>query len=67
MTNMVAAVELQRAEMRMVRWMCGVKLQDKSSQTTATTVLWPPGLSGTTLVSRYQKAKTRKVKPIWIY
>ena len=26
-----------------------------------------PGLSGTTRVSRYQKAKTRKVKPIWIY
>jgi len=22
-------VELQRAEMRMVRWMCGVKLQDR--------------------------------------
>jgi len=24
-------------------------------------------LSGTTRVSRYQKGKTRKVKPIWIY
>jgi len=24
-------------------------------------------LSGTTQVSRYQKGKTRKVKPIWIY
>jgi len=24
-------------------------------------------LSGTTRVSRYQKAKIRKVKPIWIY
>jgi len=23
--------------------------------------------SGTTWVSRYQKGKTRKVKPIWIY
>ena len=23
-------VELQRAEMRMVRWMCGVKLKDKT-------------------------------------
>jgi len=23
---------LQRAEMRMVRWVCGVKLQDKSSE-----------------------------------
>ena len=23
------AVTLQRAEMRMVRWMCGVKLQDR--------------------------------------
>jgi len=22
-------VELQRAEMRMVRWMCGIKLQDR--------------------------------------
>jgi len=25
-------VALQTAEMRMVRWMCGVKLQDKSSK-----------------------------------
>jgi len=25
-------VALQRAEMRMVRWMCGVKLKDKSSK-----------------------------------
>jgi len=25
-------VALQRAEMRMVRWMCGVKLQDKTSK-----------------------------------
>jgi len=23
---------LQRAEMRMVRWMCGIKLQDMSSK-----------------------------------
>jgi len=29
------------------------------------TVPWT--LSGTTRVSRYQKGKTRKVKPIWIY
>jgi len=27
----------------------------------------PWTLSGTTHVSRYQKGKTRKVKPIWIY
>jgi len=27
----------------------------------------PWTLSGTTRVSRYQKGKTRKVKPIWIY
>jgi len=27
----------------------------------------PWTLSGTTPVSRYQKGKTRKVKPIWIY
>jgi len=27
--------------------------------------LWT--LSGTTRISRYQKGKTRKVKPIWIY
>jgi len=29
------------------------------------TVPWT--LSGTTRVSQYQKGKTRKVKPIWIY
>ena len=35
---------------------------------THTTVLWPPWiLSGTTCMSRYQKGKTRKVKPFWIY
>ena len=27
----------------------------------------PWTLSGTTRVSRYQKGKTRKVKPVWIY
>ena len=27
----------------------------------------PSTLSGTSRVSRYQKGKTRKVKPIWIY
>ena len=32
---------------------------------TTTTVLWI--LSGATRLSRYQKGKTRKVKPIWIY
>ena len=35
---------------------------------TQTTVLRPSWiLSGTTRVSRHQKGKTRKVKPIWIY
>jgi len=35
---------------------------------THTTVLWPSLiLSRTIWVSRHQKAKTRKVKPIWIY
>jgi len=29
------------------------------------TALWI--LSGTTRVSQYQKGKTRKVKPIWVY
>jgi len=33
-----------------------------------TTILQPSWiLSGTTLVRRHQKGKTRKVKPIWIY
>jgi len=27
----------------------------------------PWTLSGTTRVSQYQKGKTRKIKPIWIY
>jgi len=35
---------------------------------THTTILWPSWiLSRTTRVSRHQKGKTRKVKPIWIY
>jgi len=29
--------------------------------------LGPRTVSGTTRVSRFQKGKTRKVKPIWIY
>jgi len=35
--------------------------------TTTTTTTTTPGLSGTTRVSRYQKGRTRKVKPVWIY
>jgi len=35
--------------------------------TTSTTVLRPPGLSWTARVSWYQRGKTRKIKPIWIY
>jgi len=36
--------------------------------TTTTTVLCPPlDCAGTTRVSWYQKGKTKKVKPIWIY
>ena len=35
---------------------------------TCTTVLWPSWiLSGATWMSRHQKGKTRRVKPIWIY
>jgi len=35
---------------------------------THTTILCPSWiLSGTTQVSRHQKGKTKKVKPIWIY
>jgi len=41
----------------------------KAIITTTTTIIlqlfWI--LSGTTQVSQYQKGKTRKVKPIWIY
>jgi len=51
-------------------WLCGFcKWTNKQSQTdTYTTVIRPSWiLSGTTLVSRHQKGKTRKVKPIWIY
>jgi len=37
----------------------------RHTHTTVLLLLW--NLSGTTRVSRYQKGKTRKVKPIWIY
>jgi len=42
--------------------------EKKHTMNTHTTVLWPSWiLSGTTRVSRHQKGKTRKVKPVWIY
>ena len=38
---------------------------DTHTHTTVLLLFW--NLSGTTRVSRYQKGKTRKVQPIWIY
>jgi len=35
------------------------------THTTVLLLFW--NMSGTTRVSRYQKGKTKKVKPIWIY
>jgi len=50
-----------------VSWIPGTNLLINYYRTT-TTILCPPPwtLSRTTGVSRYQKGKTRKVKPIWI-
>jgi len=61
-------VALQGAKMRMVRWMCGVKLQDRvpskglrktriTTATTTTTILRPLNFVWITRVSRYQKGK----------
>jgi len=45
-----------------------IHITHRHIQYTHITVLQPSWiLSGTTRVSRHQKGKTRKVKPIWIY
>jgi len=49
-------------------WRCSWIFKITHTRHTHTTVLRPSWiLSGTTRVSRHQKGKTRKVKPIWIY
>jgi len=50
-------------------WVTGIISGASETHThTHTTVLWPSWiLYRTTPVSRHQKVKTRKVKPIWIY
>jgi len=42
-----------------------IRVDDLHTHTTVLLLFW--NLSRTTWVSRYQKGKTRKVKPIWIY
>jgi len=43
------------------------KFRAKGTHTHTTVLLLLWNMSGTTRVSRYQKGKTRKGKPIWIY